>query len=377
MNDGMRIFRQTFGEVFGTDNIEANNTAARDASATDAPPLVETLDDVNDAEADRGAQIEQWRNDNALATHELRTRLAAYQQEGQQPQQRPPAPVPQPRPTPTPSPQQPNVPANQPPQAQRPEAVQSVAPAQNNGEFSPVTTQQVRAIMFEGVPSRLRAEFNRNLEDYTNRLNDVMREFNINTPARQAAFLATVGLETGGLSLMTEGPSRHASSRSRWRGRGIIQLTGEPNYLRAGQYLRLGSPDTRPPYRELRDNPDLAATRENSFRIAGWFWSVREHPFGIPNNVMGEQPRADLRDFREASSLVNSGRPDGPINGWADRLVFYERALNALNVEVDQQTTDNIRQGQRGRRNLRGEPSYYEWQREQRARRRRRGGRDD
>src|SRR4051812_46296976 len=72
-----------------------------------------------------------------------------------------------------------------------------------------------------------------------------MSEFEINTPERQAAFLAQVGHESGGLRFMVErwGPTesqrryemRHDLGNTepgdghRYLGRGLIQLTGRAN----------------------------------------------------------------------------------------------------------------------------------------------------
>jgi len=51
----------------------------------------------------------------------------------------------------------------------------------------------------------------------------------------------------------------------RYRGRGLIQLTGAANYGMAADALGL----------PLLADPDLAATREGAAEIAAWFWSSR------------------------------------------------------------------------------------------------------
>ncbi|HVG39911.1 MAG TPA: hypothetical protein VM870_11510 [Pyrinomonadaceae bacterium] len=204
------------------------------------------------------------------------------------------------------------------------------------------------------------------LEDYRKLLNDVMRAYHIDAPAKQAAFLATVGEETLGMTRMTEMRSRYASSHDLYRGRGIIQLTGRGNYSQASRELRIGAP---PKYDLLVRRPDSAAKSRWSFKIAGWFWAARRHRFGIPNNKMGVRPRADLRDFREASSLVNSGRPDGPVNGWGHRLTYYKRALSALGVRVGKRFAAGLNQGIRkwSGKNLPAEKSYRLWRAKLRA----------
>lgn len=51
----------------------------------------------------------------------------------------------------------------------------------------------------------------------------------------------------------------------RYRGRGLIQLTGRANYGMAADALRL----------PLLADPDLAATQQGAAEIAAWFWSSR------------------------------------------------------------------------------------------------------
>jgi len=79
-------------------------------------------------------------------------------------------------------------------------------------------------------------------------LNAAMAEFSINTPARQAMFLAQVGHESGQLNFLKELASGAAydtgklaarlgntpeadGDGQRYKGRGLIQITGTRNYL--------------------------------------------------------------------------------------------------------------------------------------------------
>jgi hypothetical protein len=90
-------------------------------------------------------------------------------------------------------------------------------------------------------------------------LNAAMRAAGISTPARKAAFLAT---------LRSESAFRHdaveAGNDSRYRGRGYIQLTGRANYEAAGDSLDL----------DLAGEPDLAINPLASPAIAAWYWTV-------------------------------------------------------------------------------------------------------
>jgi putative chitinase len=151
-------------------------------------------------------------------------------------------------------------------------------------------------------------------------LEDAMHEFEINTPARQAAFLAQVGHESGGLHWLVEiwGPSdsqRRYESRYdlgniapgdglKFRGRGLIQLTGRANYTAAGKAL--GADLVAQP--ELLGEPGLAC------RSAGWFWKSR-----------GLNELADEGLFEKITRRVNGG-----LNGYAERLGLYEAAKAVL-----------------------------------------------
>lgn len=131
-------------------------------------------------------------------------------------------------------------------------------------------------------------------------------EFGINTPRSQAAFIAQLAHESQGFTRLEENlyyttPARiravfpssvRTVEQARWlagkpqelancvyagrlgngdeasgdgwryRGRGLIQLTGRHNYKRAADALRL----------PLIERPDLAAEPKVAARIAGWYW---------------------------------------------------------------------------------------------------------
>jgi hypothetical protein len=90
-------------------------------------------------------------------------------------------------------------------------------------------------------------------------LNAAMLRAGISTPARKAAFLATLRSESGFRYDAVE-----VGNASRFRGRGFIQLTGEGNYRSAGDFLGL----------DLLGNPDLAINGLASPAIAAWYWTV-------------------------------------------------------------------------------------------------------
>jgi hypothetical protein len=90
-------------------------------------------------------------------------------------------------------------------------------------------------------------------------LNAAMVAAGINTPARKAAFLATVRAESGFRFDAVE-----AGNDSDYRGRGFIQLTGEANYEAAGEALDI----------DLVGDPDLAINPLVSPIVAAWYWTM-------------------------------------------------------------------------------------------------------
>lgn len=147
-----------------------------------------------------------------------------------------------------------------------------------------------------------------------------MQEFEINTPARQAAFLAQVGHESGGLHWLVElwGPTeaqRRYEGRLdlgntepgdgyRFRGRGLLQTTGRHNYEKTGDALG----------EDLIENPELLGLPELASRSAGWYWKSR-----------GLNELADQCDYLRITKRINGG-----TNGYAERLALYEKAQEAI-----------------------------------------------
>ena len=92
----------------------------------------------------------------------------------------------------------------------------------------------------------------------------------------------------------------------RYRGRGLIQLTGRANYRAAGTALGIN----------LESVPDEALKEWNAALIAGWFWAR------ALCNAHADQGEAGLVAITKA---INGGR-----HGLEDRAARYERALAAL-----------------------------------------------
>src|SRR5258707_58804 len=111
--------------------------------------------------------------------------------------------------------------------------------------------------------------------DFLTPLRDAMREFSIDaSPEREAAFLAQIAHESGELRYVHEIASgeayegRHdlgnteAGDGVRFKGRGLIQVTGRANYAACGLALDL----------PLLFHPELLESPDNACRSAAWFW---------------------------------------------------------------------------------------------------------
>lgn len=167
-------------------------------------------------------------------------------------------------------------------------------------------------------------------------LSDAMEAFEINTPARIAAFLANVGHESGRLVYRKEiwGPTKaqltyegrvglgnvRPGDGFRYLGRGPIQVTGRANYIATRDKLRALSPQTP----DFEARPELLEDPRWGSFAAGLYW----HTHGI--NAF-----ADAGDFDGCCDVINRGRKTekaGDSNGYADRLALWTAGKKALGI---------------------------------------------
>ncbi len=169
-----------------------------------------------------------------------------------------------------------------------------------------------------------------------------MAKYNIGTPARKAAFIAQISHESGRFSDIEENfnysadgllktfpthftpdvaakyarnpqtiANRVYASRMgngdeasgdgwKFRGRGLIQITGKDNYHTCGAALGL----------DLIGNPDLLFNVSNAAASAGWFWFTH-----------GCNELADHDNFAGITRKINGG-----LNGQAERLALFAQA---------------------------------------------------
>lgn len=192
-------------------------------------------------------------------------------------------------------------------------------------------------------------------------LNAAMLEFGIDTPVRQAMFLAQAAHESGQLNTLVESLSYRAErireignaspAGSRWRslvpradelagssvrlgnavyggrmgngpeasgdgylyrGRGIFQNTGRMAYIVLMMALGI----------DCVQRPELLEIPENACRAAGHYWKS--------NNL---NKWADAGDFDGVCDLVNLGSKTSKIgdsHGYAERYAIYKTALKVL-----------------------------------------------
>jgi putative chitinase len=151
-------------------------------------------------------------------------------------------------------------------------------------------------------------------------LNTAMSRYGIVGTVRVAAFIAQVGHESGQLRWVREiwGPTAQQAGYegradlgntqkgdgSKYRGRGLIQITGRANYTACGEALGL----------DLISNPELLELPQHAAMSAAWFWSTN-----------GLNTLADQGQFAKITRRINGG-----LTGQDDRQALYDKALKVL-----------------------------------------------
>jgi putative chitinase len=143
-----------------------------------------------------------------------------------------------------------------------------------------------------------------------------LEEYEISTRLRVAHFLAQIIHEAAGLRTTEEFASGAAyegrkdlgnvnpGDGRRYKGRGLLQLTGRANYKRLGEKLGIN----------LVDEPTLAAEPKLSLKIACEYWTDRKI-----------NAACDADDLIAVTKKVNGG-----LNGLADRRQLLVKAKAAL-----------------------------------------------
>ena len=147
-----------------------------------------------------------------------------------------------------------------------------------------------------------------------------MQRYQIVGRKRVAAFIAQLGHESGQLRYVREiwGPTPAQAKYegradlgntppgdgSKYRGRGLIQITGRANYAACGEALGLN----------LITQPELLELPQYAAMSAAWFWKQN-----------GLNDLADRDQFNTVTRRINGG-----LNGLQDRLEIWSRARAVL-----------------------------------------------
>lgn len=184
-------------------------------------------------------------------------------------------------------------------------------------------------------------------ERWVEQLNSTLPQFAVETPEQIAQFLAQTGHESAEYNIIEENLNyslkglrqvfpkyfpddntafryarqpKHIASRVyanrmgnggeasgdgwKYRGRGLIQLTGKNNYYRFSMYC---FDDDR-----LLETPDDVLSHSLALKSACWFWELMDL-------------NSFAHDTKRCTKLINGG-----YNGLAHRVELYERALRVI-----------------------------------------------
>lgn len=180
-----------------------------------------------------------------------------------------------------------------------------------------LTEKQLQHIM----PNALSA----NIGKYLPYLNEYMPRYGISTPLRQQHFIAQIAQESGELRYSEEIASGKAYDTGRkavelgntpradgdgqkYKGRGLIQVTGTANYKRFNKAIGGdGAPD-------VVKHPTLLATPRYAVLSACWFFKTA-----------GCLALADKDDVGAVTKKVNGG-----LNGFDQRKMYLKRAKEVI-----------------------------------------------
>ncbi|MTI31077.1 glycoside hydrolase family 19 protein [Xanthovirga aplysinae] len=206
--------------------------------------------------------------------------------------------------------------------------------------FKGITTLQLQQIM----PNA----FTIDIQKYEQPLNELMPQYEINSPLRVAHFIAQLAHESGNFKFTSENlnysatalykvfrkyfPTKETAERYarkpelianlvyanrlgngdeksgegwKYRGRGLIQITGKANYRDCGKGLEL----------DLLNKPEiLAETPQTAISSACWFWKTR--------NI---NKYADKDDLKKVTRTINGG-----YHGLKEREEFLQRAKDVM-----------------------------------------------
>lgn len=173
-----------------------------------------------------------------------------------------------------------------------------------------ITLDQLTAIAPYSDPKRL--------TQLLPNLNTTMQRYGITTPLRKAHFIAQIAHESDAFNTNEEYASgadyegrrdlgnTKAGDGVRFKGRGLIQVTGRSNYAACGQALGV----------DLINNPQRLANFDLACFSAGWYWDTRSL-----------NDYADNDDVIQITRIINGG-----LNGLGDRQAYLARAKQVFRI---------------------------------------------
>lgn len=183
-----------------------------------------------------------------------------------------------------------------------------------------ITSEQLKHIMPNALSS--------NVNKYLPYLNELMPKFDINTPLRVQHFIAQIAHESGSLRYNTEIASGKAydtgklavalgntpeadGDGQKYKGRGLIQLTGTSNYRAFNKYVREELKETDV---DFLSDPEKVAEPRYAVMSACWFFKE-----------FGCLALADKDDILKVTKRINGG-----TNGLEQRKAFLKRAKEVI-----------------------------------------------
>ena len=173
-----------------------------------------------------------------------------------------------------------------------------------------------------------------NATKFMDAINATCTKYDISTPIRQLCFLAQVGHESGGL-FYTEELASGAAYEGRvglgntqkgdgvkFKGRGLIQITGRANYKDVG--IALGIDLINSPALLGGKNVTVCNVQQlnNAAMSAGWFWNSRKLNT-IADKINITKPidsGTNLDNFIAITKKINGG-----TNGLQDRIERFAK----------------------------------------------------
>lgn len=187
----------------------------------------------------------------------------------------------------------------------------------------------IKELKYEHLEKLFPGTSNMLLETYYPHLHSGMLQYAIFTTQRMAGFLAQLGHESGAFRYVEEiasgaayeGAVRLGNTQpgdgKRFKGRGLIQVTGRSNYTAISQDLGI----------DAVNNPEILVQPEYAVLSACWYWNKKslnkicDYPENWTKLYLGKW----LTKFEWLTVNINGG-----LNGIESRKRYYNSALKIL-----------------------------------------------